>query len=177
MTGWIQEIDLAILLFLQEHVRMAWMDGFWRFITSLGNAGWFWIMTAAFLLLFPKTRRIGGAAALSMFFGFLLTNVLLKNLVARTRPYDLYEALIPLIEKPHDFSFPSGHTCVSFAAALVYMRMAPGAWGKASVILAVLIAFSRMYVGVHYPTDVLGGLMVGAVVSVLAVWIEGHAKR
>lgn len=93
-----------------------------------------------------------------------------QNIVARPRPFAEIEALIPLIAKPTDFSFPSGHTTASFAVALVMLRMLPKKIGIPAVVLAALVAFSRLYLGVHYPTDVLTGFVVALVGSSLAVW-------
>jgi len=115
--------------------------------------------------------RAGWYGLLSMGAGALITNVCLKNLVARPRPYEVVEGLVPLIGKPTDYSFPSGHTCASFACALVLYRILPKKYGVPAVILASLIAFSRLYVGVHYPTDVLGGMFVGIFSSCLVLWI------
>ena len=98
--------------------------------------------------------------------GALITNVALKNIIARIRPYEVVEGLKLLIEPQSDFSFPSGHTCASIGAALAMYPFLERKWGIPLVILAVLISLSRLYVGVHYPTDVLGG----AVVGVLAAW-------
>ena len=150
---WIQQADVWILLLIQEYLRADWMTGFWKAVTFLGNAGWFWIVTAVVFALIPKTRRAGLTAGFSLAVGALITNVFLKNAVARIRPYDLYPVIELLVEKQTDFSFPSGHTSASFAAALVYLRMFPERKGWGFVILAVLIGFSRLYVGVHYPTD------------------------
>ena len=86
----------------------------------------------------------------------------------RTRPYETVAAIIPLIPRPVDSSFPSGHTCASFAAAFIYFRMLPRSYGISALILAALIAFSRLYLGVHYPTDVLVGFLVAALVSTAA---------
>ena len=103
------------------------------------------------LICFGKTRKTGVTAALSLLSGFLITNLLIKNAVARPRPFDTYTQIIPLITRPKDYSFPSGHTCASFAVALVCLRMLPGKWGILPVVLAGMIAFSRLYLGVHYP--------------------------
>jgi len=97
---------------------------------------------------------------LDIAFCFIITNLLLKNLVARVRPYDEIPALVPLVSKLSDWSFPSGHTCASFAAAYSLTK-SYGKKGALSYTVAVLIAFSRLYVGVHYPTDVIGGAIVG----------------
>ena len=167
----IQNADISILLYIQEHIRKEWMNGFWKAITFLGEGGWFWILLAVILLLMKKTRKVGAAAAIALAIGALITNVWLKNMVARVRPYDTYSALILLASKPKDWSFPSGHTCASFASAFVYFRLLPKKYGIPAIILACMIAFSRLYLGVHYPTDVLAGLLVGLLASVLAIWI------
>lgn len=159
-------IDGNILLFIQEYVRHSWMDSFWKAVTFLGNSGWFWIAVSLLLIVPKKTRKIGITALAALILGALMTNVALKNLVQRVRPFDAVQGLIPLVKRPLDSSFPSGHACASFAAALVYYRMLPKIWGIGALVLAALIAFSRLYVGVHYPSDVLAGLIVG----VLAAW-------
>lgn len=159
-------LDGNILLFIQEHIRQAWMEPFWKFITSLGDSGWFWIVASVVLLIPKRTRLVGVAGLLALALGALITNVALKNLVARIRPYEVVDGLQLLIERQHDFSFPSGHTCASFAAAAVYCKFLPRVWGIGSIVLAVLISFSRLYIGVHYPSDVLVGMLIG----IFAAW-------
>lgn len=175
--NYLMELDGNILLWIQEYVRQDFMDVFWTSVTKLGNAGWFWIALTVLLLIFPKTRPVGVASALALLIGALITNVALKNLVARTRPYEVVEGLQILIAKPKDFSFPSGHSCASFAAAMVYLKMLPKRYGIPAVVLATLIAFSRLYVGVHYPTDVLVGIAIGcfaawAACKIVNCWIS-----
>lgn len=171
------QLDGNILLAIQEYIRHDWMDSFWKFITSLGDSGWFWLTVSLLLLIPRKTRKAGITAIAAIAIGALITNVTLKNLVARTRPYEVVEGLTLLIGKQHDYSFPSGHTCASFAAALVYYRMLPRFWGTASVILAALIAFSRLYVGVHYPSDVIAGLFIGAFAAWAAARIIAYVEK
>ena len=154
-----------ILLFIQEHLRFAPLDGAVAFITHLGDSGWIWIVLALVLLLFRRTRRCGIACAISMILNLPVTNVALKNIIQRIRPYDFIDSLKILIETQHDFSFPSGHTACSFACAWVMYRMLPKKWGVSALVLAVLISLSRLYVGVHYPTDVLGGLVIGVLAA------------
>ena len=177
----VQNLDGEILLQIQQHLRTDLLTPFMKGVTFLGNGGWFWILCAVVLLAIPKTRKTGYAAVLSLIFGVIVTNLLLKNIVARPRPFAEIEALIPLIAKPTDFSFPSGHTTASFAVALVMLRMLPKKIGIPAVVLAALVAFSRLYLGVHYPTDVLVGFVVALVGSSLAVWIVrmklGNIKR
>ena len=166
----VQNLDGEILLQIQQHLRTDMLTPFMKSVTFLGNGGWFWILCAVVLLAVPKTRKTGYAAVLSLIFGVIVTNLLLKNIVARPRPFAEIEALIPLIAKPTDFSFPSGHTTASFAVALVMLRMLPKKIGIPAVVLSALVAFSRLYLGVHYPTDVLTGFVVALVGSSLAVW-------
>lgn len=167
----VQNLDGEILLQIQQHLRTDMLTPLMKFVTFLGNGGWFWILCAVVLLAIPKTRKTGYAAVLSLIFGVIVTNLLLKNIVARPRPFAEIEALIPLIAKPTDFSFPSGHTTASFAVALVMLRMLPKKIGIPAVVLAALVAFSRLYLGVHYPTDVLTGFVIALVGSTLSVWI------
>ena len=155
-------MDIEILSFIQENLRSDSLTVFFKFITFLGNAGWFWIVLALILLLIKKTRTIGKETLLSLGSGFVITNIFLKNTVRRIRPYDAYSFIEPLIEHPSDFSFPSGHTCASFAAAFVLYRAFPKKYSWIFLLLAVLIAYSRLYLGVHYPSDVLAGFAVGA---------------
>lgn len=161
-------LDGNLLLWIQEYVRQEWMTPFWTFVTSLGDVGWFWIAVSVLLLIPKSTRKVGVMALISIGIGALITNVALKNLVARTRPYEVIEGLHLLIEPQSDFSFPSGHSCASFAAAMVYYRMFPKKYGVPAVVLAALIACSRLYVGVHYPSDVVVGVCIG----VFSAWIS-----
>lgn len=162
----IQRFDESILMFIQENIRHPWMDGFWRTLTHLGDGGMIWIVIAVLMLISVKTRKAGAAALTGLTAGALVTNLIVKNAVARIRPYDRMTELFLMIEKQHDFSFPSGHTCASFAAAYAMYRALPGKKGVPFLILAVLVSFSRLYVGVHYPSDVIAG----AVVGLLAGW-------
>ena len=150
------QIDQSILLFIQEHIRQEWMDGFWTAITRLGDAGIIWIALAIILLIPKKTRRAGIAALIALAVGALITNAALKNIVERIRPYETIPGLVRLIEAQPD--------CASFAAAFALFKTLPGKrkiWKILCIILAALIAFSRLYVGVHYPSDVLAGILIG----------------
>ena len=176
------QLDGNILLFIQEYVRLDWMTPIWTAITSLANDGWFWIVLSIILLIPKKTRKAGIAALLALLINLFFTNIALKNLVARTRPYDVIKGLEVLIDKLSSFSFPSGHTACSFAAAFAYYKCLPKKkWGIAALVLAGLIGFSRLYVGVHYPTDVLGGAAVGMLAAWIASkfisWIDGKMNK
>lgn len=163
--------EASFLLWLQNNLRGPVLDPIMTTITHLGDGGIFWIIMAALLMCIPKTRKTGLVCAVSMIIGLIATNLILKNLVGRVRPYELIEGLTILIKTPHDWSFPSGHTTNAFAAAWVMFTRLPKKYGVPALILAILIALSRMYVGVHYPTDVLGGVIVGCSAAWCAGWI------
>lgn len=165
-------MEQNILLWIQDNVRNDFLTLFFVVITSLGNAGMLWILITLGLLIPKKTRKVGILCAVSLLFSFLIDNILLKNLVARTRPYEVIEGLTYLVKKPVDYSFPSGHTGTSFAAAVVLFLSYPKKYSFWFLVLAFLIGFSRLYVGVHYPTDVLAGALIGTVIAV-CVYIVG----
>ena len=157
--------DLPILDWIAANLWCPLLDAVMPVITVLGDAGIFWMVIAAALLLFKKTRRVGLGMGIAMLMGLLLCNLTLKPLCQRPRPYDyqfdVFNKLIPLlIEQQHDFSFPSGHTIASFEAAGVIAQNNKK-WGIPALILASLIAFSRLYLYVHYPTDVLVSVLLG----------------
>lgn len=163
-------MELRFLDFLQT-IHAPLLDKILAFITSLGNAGIIWIVLAVVLLILPKTRKTGIIVAAALLMDLILCNLILKNLVARVRPYDVNTAIAILIKKPLDFSFPSGHTAASFAAmTALFLAKMKKAW-IAALVLAVLIAFSRLYFYVHYPTDVLGGAVVGILSGIIGYTI------
>lgn len=157
----ILELEREILLFFQDMVRNPVLNPVLILITTLGNGAIIWVLLSLGLMIPDKTRRAGMTSLLALVVSLLINNVLLKNLVGRVRPYDLLEGLTPLIGRQWDPSFPSGHTGSSFAAAWVLYRELPKRFGVPALILAGLIGLSRLYVGVHYPTDVLFGVISG----------------
>lgn len=168
--------DLPVLDWIQANMQSGFMDKFMPFITRFGDHGTFWMIVAALLFLFPKTRKTGLGMAIAMMLGLLVCNVTLKPLVARIRPYDLQEELgvtIQLLgERMHDFSFPSGHTIASFEAAVVMLKNSKKL-GTPAMILAVLIAFSRLYLYVHYPTDVIASVLLGTLFALIGDGLAG----
>lgn len=141
-------------------------------VSSLGDAGLIWIVLSVLLLLFPKTRKAGLASGIALLFMLVTGNMILKPLVARLRPFAVNTAVELLIPPPTDFSFPSGHTYASFASASAIFRNSRRI-GIPALILASLIAFSRLYLYVHYPTDVLFGILLG----ILAGWIGNRLSE
>lgn len=153
-------MELAILDFIQSNLRCGIMDSVMTFITGLGDSGKIWIACTILLLLIPKTRKVGLGMGIALALEIICCNVILKPFVARIRPCDVNTAVQLLIERPLDYSFPSGHTAASFAAASALHFGRKKLWIPAAV-LAGLIAFSRIYLYVHYPTDVLAGALIG----------------
>lgn len=165
MLDFLLHLDGGILLFLQENVRNPILTPILRLITTLGNGGAIWIVLTVLLLCIPRTRRVGCMALAALLGTLLVNNMILKNLVARTRPYEVIEGLTYIVRRPSDFSFPSGHAGCSFAVACILFRRLPGRYGVPALLLAILIALSRLYVGVHYPSDVLFGTISGILIS------------
>ena len=162
-------IELQFLNLIQE-IRTTFLDVFMSNVTKLGNVGFIWILLTIILLVIPKTRKSGVILAAALIVDLILCNVILKPLVARIRPFDVNTAISLLVKKPTDYSFPSGHTAASFAAVTA-LFFAKEKYRYPALVLAVLIAFSRLYLYVHYPTDILGGILVGILCGVIAYLI------
>ena len=167
--------DLPILDWIAQHLYCGFLDTVMPIITVLGDAGLFWISVAVALLFFPKYRKVGLSMGAAMVLGVLVCNVTMKPLLGRIRPYDYQlehfgKTIQLLIATPHDFSFPSGHTIASFEACTVLM-LGNKKLGIPATLLAILIAFSRMYLYVHYPTDVLFSVFMGIGFAFLGTWL------
>ena len=175
----LRPIESAVLLFLQG-LRNPVTDPIMAFFSIPANYGIVWIVLALILLCVKKTRMAGLSLALCLIASLLVNNILLKPLVARPRPFNeiagLRLMLEPGLANVSGWSFPSGHTGASFSAAYSLTRSygKKGAWVYA---VAVLIAFSRLYIGAHYPTDVLAGMVTGTLGAVLAVFLLHRAVR
>lgn len=174
----IYSFDYSILNYINEHFHNTFFDGFFSIITHLADAGWFWIALAALLLCFKKTRKTGCVMGAALLMGVIFGNGILKPLIHRVRPYDnaawspaVTRATL-LISPPSDYSFPSGHTLASFEGAFGIF-LCNKKWGAPALVLAVLIAFSRLYFYIHYPTDVIGGMILGIGFAVAAFFIVG----
>lgn len=162
--------EFKVLDFIRETFSCDVMDTVMKCITFLGEVGWFWILLGIALIFFKKTRIIGITILGALLIDLLICNVTIKPLVGRIRPYEIKEGIELIIKKPHEFSFPSGHAAVSFAGAFAIF-MHNKKWGVAAIALAALIGFSRLYLYVHFPTDVLAGAFVGALCAVISYFI------
>lgn len=167
--------DLPILDWIAANLWCPVLDVAMPIITLLGDAGIFWIAVAVLFMITKKYRKTGIGMMLALMMGLLICNIWLKPTVARIRPYDFqleyFLKEIPLLAGGmHDFSFPSGHTIASFEAAVVIL-LNSRKLGIPAMILAVLIAFSRLYLYLHYPTDVLFSIVLGTAFAFFGNWL------
>ena len=172
MLQYLMSVDENILLWIQNNLRSDILTPIFTFITTLGNGGAIWIAGSVLLLIPKQTRKVGVMSLTALAFSVLIDNVILKNLIGRTRPYEVVNGLTSLVGIQNDYSFPSGHTGSSFAAAIVMFRALPKKYGVPALILAFLIGFSRLYVGVHYPSDVICGALIGTGIALLIYWVS-----
>lgn len=163
--------EYSFLNFIQEHIASPWLDQLMTFITHLSDGGAIWIIAAIIMLIIPKYRRHGVILIMVLIIGAVFNSLMLKPLIGRARPFEGLEHITLLITPPADASFPSGHTLVSLSSALVILN-ANKKLGIISLILAVLTAFSRMYLYVHFPTDILAGAILAAVISIICISIS-----
>jgi len=163
--------DLPILDWIAANLRCAFLDTVMPVITVLGDAGIFWIALSAVFLLIPKYRKAGLSMGIALLIGFIVCNLTLKELCGRIRPYDFADkAMQLLIATPDDPSFPSGHTIASIEAATA-LAIHDKKLGIPALTLAGLIAFSRLYLYVHYPTDVIASIGLGIGIAFFSCWL------
>ncbi len=166
--------EIGILDKIQT-LRTGFGDVFFPLVTKLGDGGIFWILLTLAMLIVPRTRKLGLTCAVALLIDVALCNGLIKNLVARTRPYVVNPDAVLLIPKPGEYSFPSGHSAASFSfvGALAFSRCR---WWIPAGAVALIVALSRLYLYVHYPTDVLCGALFGLLFGFLAVQIVKKAE-
>jgi len=176
----VRNIDEGFFLFLDSICKIEAVNNLMIFATKIGDKGILWIAIALILTIIPKHRKAGVMCLIALIIGALLGEVMLKNIIQRARPNEVYNIVNLLIERPTTFSFPSGHTTSSFAAALAiginYRKMRIPVY-----ILAFLISFSRLYLQVHFLTDIIAGILLGSMCGILAYLIvrkllENHLK-
>lgn len=171
--------EIAVLDAIQG-LRCGVLDVAVPWITSLGDKGLIWIALAVVLVAVPRTRRVGLAVCVALVLELLLCNVLLKPLIARPRPFDVAGMDGLLVAPPGDFSFPSGHTGAAFACAAALFFSRSRLWVPV-LVLAVVMGFTRLYLYVHYPTDVVAGALLGVVTGWLGTaavrWLAARGKK
>ncbi len=181
MAGFLNTVfynfDKSMFLFVNKIANVAGgiLTPIIKFITFFGDKGWFFLALGLVLLLFLKHRKTGLCILLSVLVGALFTNVILKNLVQRPRPYTVeeFQLLWQVVGAPleSEFSFPSGHTTAAFASATAFFLSKNKRYSWAMYIFAVVIAFTRIYLIVHYTSDVLAGIITGSLTGVIAYFI------
>ncbi len=165
----------SLLPLIFEYITCPAIDFFMVFITRLGDGGFIWILTIALLMVSKRTRKVGFIAAVSLLICFITGNCIIKPLVGRIRPCNLYPELRMLIERPSDFSFPSMHTATSFSVSSIIL-MVDRKWGIPAIILSVLIALSRVYLNVHFTTDIIAGALYGYLIAVFINFVIKKTK-
>ena len=168
--GFINSIDFAVIDFIQENLRCQFLDIVMALFSSLGELGGIWILFGIIMIFFKKTRATGVMLLCAVAIGFAIGELGLKHFVARPRPFVQNPEIIPIIKLPSGYSFPSGHSCSSFAAATVIFARHKKL-GIFALAVASLIVFSRLYNYVHFPTDVLCGMLLGVVCAVVTIII------
>ena len=165
----IEQMDFAILDFIQQNMRSSFLDSIMVFVTTIGNYGFVWIAIAIIFMCIKKYRKDGFALTLSLCLCLILCNIVLKESVGRLRPFQIYTDFSLIIPPPSGYSFPSGHTCSSFAAAITLLMTSTKKISIPALVLAALISFSRLYLYVHFATDVIAGALLGLICAFLAV--------
>ncbi|MFZ5969869.1 MAG: phosphatase PAP2 family protein [Bacillota bacterium] len=174
--------DMNIIMFIHQTMQHPILDMIMPWITRLGDGGKIWIVISLLLISMKKYRKAGMMTLCAILLGYILGDVILKNLIQRPRPFVAAPYLNVLIEKPSSFSFPSGHTAVAFAAASMMMKIIRNKGITIFVLLlACTMAFSRLYLQVHYPSDILGGMILGMISASITYRIfnrgEGYGKK
>ncbi len=174
MLSWIQNIDWAVLHWIWDTLQCGALDVLMPIITTLGNGGAVWLLAAIAMLISKKHRRYGLALLAGLLAGVLIGNLGMKNIFARPRPCWL-ETVQLLIASPTDYSFPSGHTLASVIGAYT-VTAADRKFGIIAIPLAALVAFSRLYLYVHFPSDVLASVVLGTVIASVSVMLFKRLK-
>ncbi|MBR2499218.1 MAG: phosphatase PAP2 family protein [Clostridia bacterium] len=175
--------DNAIFIFMNNLSQTSgrFLTPFFKFVTTFGDKGLFFIILSLIFALFSKTRKTGVTMLLAIGIGALLTNVIIKNAVARPRPY-----LNPIYQQYHasvggiiesEFSFPSGHATVATSSMVALFLGFNKKWSWIGLVFAFTIGLSRIYLFVHYSTDVIVGFIVGTIAGASAHFILSALYR
>lgn len=164
-------LDFNILFWIQNLIRNDVFDVIIPFYTSLGEDGIIWIALGLILFIPKKYRKTGIMVLAALLVMLVVNNIVLKNLIARPRPCWTYPEMVQLVHNPSSYSFPSGHTTSAFAVAFTVFSQHKKL-GKVIIVMAAIMAFTRLYVFVHFPTDIYGGILVAAVITTFVCFME-----
>ena len=169
---YITKIDFSILYYIQAHLRCAFLDFLMPLLGLMQEGGMVWIVISIILICFKKTRYCGFAILLAMGIDTLITEFTLKNIICRVRPCNIDFSIKMLVSRPYSYGFPSNHSASAFAAATALLvTLKKKRWAILGYILATAIALSRLYVFVHFPSDVLVGAIVGSLIALLVCFL------
>ena len=169
---YITKIDFSILYYIQEHLRCAFLDFLMPLLGLMQEGGMVWIVISIILICFKKTRYCGFAILHAMGIDTLITEFTLKNIICRIRPCNIDFSIKMLVSRPDSYGFPSNHSASAFAAATALLvTLKKKRWAILGYILATAIALSRLYVFVHFPSDVLVGAIVGSLIALLVCFL------
>lgn len=169
--GWITDMDMAILDAIHDHASSA-LDTVMSSVTHIGDSALIFMAFGAILMISPKYRRYGVAIILASALCYIIGNLTIKPIVGRLRPFEIDPSVTLIIDHPRGFSFPSGHAMTSFAWATVLCCIPMRPLVKAvPIALASLISFSRLYLYVHYPSDVIVGAFIGIVIGLFSMYL------
>lgn len=167
-----EAFEFEIMTAIHSLVQSDFMDFLMTAISTIGNGGAIWIVAAIIMLATKKYRKLGIKLTIGLILGLILGNIVMKNLIARPRPCWIFENIDMLVSVPKDFSFPSGHTLASFTSAFILVAE-NRKMGIPALIVAILMAFSRIYLFVHFPTDIFGGIILsGIIFGMLKIFIK-----
>ena len=174
----IQNADLSAVRFIREQLSCPFLDFLMPLITALGNKGIFCVALALIFIIINKgkSRKTGIVILIAILAGFLIGNLTLKPLFMRQRPCWI-DSVPLLIKNPHDYSFPSGHSLVAFETAMPIFMCLSKKWGTVAIAVAVCVAFSRLYLYVHFPTDVISGALLGTMFAFLAETLVDYIEK
>jgi len=173
MTEWITRLDFSVLYKIQDIFRCSFLDLIMPKLTMLGSAGFIWLVCAGVMLLKKKHRRTGALMLIGLMLGVLIGNVIMKNLFARPRPCWIDTTVSLLVAVPKDYSFPSGHTLASVISATI-LTCADRRFGFVAIPLAAVISLSRLYLFVHFPSDVLASVLLGIITGLIVFRFGGR---
>ena len=171
------QLDLSVLIFIQEYIRYDAANPLFIWLYRLGAGGALWIAISIILLIPKRTRRTGALSLVSILCAWFLSGYLLPGYVDRPRPYEALSYVTYIVEDTGTSSFPSICACISFASAALIFKNRPRRLGVPCMLLAVVVSFSALYVGVSYPSDVICGAVIGLLIGLIMYWLLGDSWK